>query len=243
MDRQQVSRIAHTRHPIAAPLSDQAVTDVLNRALEHRTQLLDLGCGSAEWLLRALELQPEAQAVGIDVSEPALAHARTEAQRRGMSDRLQIRAEDAAGLAPEARFDVVFVVGSSHAFGGLLPSLQAARRHLAPGGVVVIGDGYWENPPSEQALEIIGPMDDLAGLVASVTEDGWTPVHGHTSTRAELDAYEWAWTGTLAAWGLEQAGTPAGEQALAVAREHREGWLGGYRDSFGFVTLILSPAG
>ncbi len=82
-------------------------------------------------------------------------------------------------------------------------------------------------------------MDDLTGLVGSVTEAGWTPVYGHVSSRTELDAYEWAWTGALAAWGLQRRGTPEGQEALAVSAEHRQGWLAGYRSSFGFVTLVV----
>ncbi len=40
-----------------------------------------------------------------------------------------------------------------------------------------------------------------------------------------------------------RVGTPAtGQQALAAAVEHRDGWLGGYRGVLGFASLVLVDA-
>jgi SAM-dependent methyltransferase len=240
MERDRISRLAHFDHPIAAPLDDEAVGQVLRHALPVAgSELLDLGCGGAEWLIRALEYDPAGNAVGVDLSEPALTHAHEEASRRGVAGRLLLQQEDAADFWSSQSFDVVISVGSTHAFGGLAKTLAAARKYLAPGGRIVIGDGFWAAPPSEWAVENIGTFDDLAGVVAAVVADGWTPVHGHVSTRAELDAYEWSWTGSLASWALDRRGTVDGEQALAESQEHLDGWLRGYRDTFGFVTLVL----
>lgn len=241
MDRQELSRLAHSDHPIAAPLSDRAVTDVIHQALESTPQrLLDLGCGSAEWLIRALEHSPTATAVGVDTSTPALAHARQEAQRRGVSDRLTLLEQDAATFEPQAPFDVVLNVAATHVFGGLHPTVAAAQRHLTDSGRLVIGEGFWASPPTDLAIEFFGELDDLATTVASVVADGWTPLHGHVSTRAELDAYEWSWTGSLAKWARQHPGTEDADQALTVSRDHLDGWLRGYRDCFGFLTLVLS---
>lgn len=240
MERDRISRLAHIDHPIAAPLDDGAVGEVLRYALPVAgSELLDLGCGGAEWLIRALEYDSAGNAVGVDLSEPALTHAREEALRRGVAGRLLLQQEDAADFWSSQSFDVVLSVGATHAFGGLAKTLAAARKYLAPGGRIVIGDGFWAAPPSEWAIENIGTFDDLAGVVGSVVADGWTPVHAHVSTRAELDAYEWSWTGSLASWALDRRGTVDGEEALAESQEHLDGWLRGYRDSFGFVTLVL----
>ncbi|MDR3035805.1 MAG: SAM-dependent methyltransferase, partial [Kitasatospora sp.] len=47
MERQEISRIAHRDHPVAAPLSDETVRELLERLLRGRAdgRLLDLGCG------------------------------------------------------------------------------------------------------------------------------------------------------------------------------------------------------
>ncbi|WP_191246731.1 SAM-dependent methyltransferase [Amycolatopsis deserti] len=235
MERDLISRLAHADHPIAAPLGDAAVTALLNRALPRGDEhILDLGCGGGEWLLRALALAPDATAEGVDVSEAALDHARREAAQRGLADRLTLHEQDAAAFTPDQPPDLVLCVGSTHVFGGLLPALAAARKVLAPGGRVLVGDGYWERDPSPAAVEILGDLADLPTTVDTVTADGWVPVYGHISTRHELDDYEWNWTGSLAERAPGQ---------LATATEHRNEWLRVYRDCFGFLTLVLTPAG
>lgn len=215
------------------------------RALIARTirrgdeRLLDLGCGGGAWLLHALADHPRVRAEGVDVSAPALAWAEEAAAEIGVRDRLRLHHADVTAYEPDHEPDVVLGVGVSHAFGGLLPTLAAARGHLAPGGHVIAGDGYWERPPTPEAVEILGELTDLPGTVAKVAGDGWVPVYGHVSTREERDDYEWSWTGTLAAWAMDHPGVPGSAEALAEAAGHRDGWLRAYRECFGFVTLVL----
>ncbi|POX48067.1 SAM-dependent methyltransferase [Streptomyces sp. Ru71] len=242
MNREHISRLAHADHPIAAPLDDDAVRRLLDRGIPRPdARILDLGCGGAEWLLRALAAHPRLRAEGVDVSPRALAHARERANALGVEDRLVLHQQDAADFTAPHTFDLVVSVGATHAFGGPLATLAAARKHLAPGGRVLLGDGFWEREPGPDAVEMLGDLDDLPTFVDRVLADGWTPVHGHISTRGELDAYEWAWTGSLAAWALDHPGEPGSAQALEAAGVHRAEWLRGYRDAFGFVTLVLRP--
>ncbi|MFI8342043.1 SAM-dependent methyltransferase [Streptomyces sp. NPDC085639] len=242
MNREQISGIAHAGHPIKAPLDDDSVRSLLDHgAPRGNERLLDLGCGSAEWLLRALAAHPGLHAEGVDVSEQALELARRSAERLGVQDRLVLHQQEAADFVPAQAFDLVLSVGASHAFGGLLPTLAAARKHLAPGGRVLIGDGFWDRTPSPEAFELFGELDDLATTVDRVVADGWTPVHGHVSSRRELDAYEWSCWGSLASWALDRPGDPDAAEALATATARRTEWLHSYRDSFGFLTLVLRP--
>jgi SAM-dependent methyltransferase len=240
MDRQMISRLAHANHPIAAPISEESVRRLLQRAVRDGDErLLDLGCGSAAWLLRALAAHPRATAEGVDLSTEALAEAEHAATDLGVRDRLTLRHQDAAAFTSATPFDVVLNVGASHAFGGLLPTLTAARGHLATGGRLIVGDGFWERPPGRAAVETLGDLDDLPTLVDKVAADGWTPVYGHVSTREELDEYEWSWSGALASWALDNPEHPDAAQAHETAATHRTQWLRGYRDAFGFVCLVL----
>ncbi|SFJ17405.1 Methyltransferase domain-containing protein [Amycolatopsis regifaucium] len=221
-------------------MGDESVRRLLERGLgDEARHVLDLGCGSGEWLVRALVTYPRLRAVGVDVSESALTRARHTAQILGVADRLDLHQADAADFTSTQLFDLVLSVGAAHAFGGLLATLAAAREHLAPGGRVLAGDGFWERDPSPDAVEMLGDFTDLATTVDRVTVDGWIPVYGHVSTRHELDAYEWDWTGTLASWALDHPGDPDSSHALAAAATHREEWLRVYREAFGFVCLVL----
>ncbi|QPP09004.1 class I SAM-dependent methyltransferase [Streptomyces bathyalis] len=247
MDRQVISSLAHRDHPIAAPLHDTSVDRLLVRALPRGDErMLDLGCGEAAWLVRALRARPQARGEGVDVSPTALARAHETAGAAGLDGRLTLHEQDAARFTSPHAFDLVSVVGSTHAFGGLMPALAAAGELLAEGGRVLIGEGFWEREPSPAALAGLdaspGDFDDLATTVDRVTAAGWTPVHAHVSTPGEWDDYEWAWTGSLSAWALDHPGHPDSAHALEAAAEHREGWLRGYRGTLGFVTLLLRPS-
>ncbi|MGW5097536.1 SAM-dependent methyltransferase [Streptomyces nodosus] len=243
MDREQISRRAHADHPIGAPLDDDTVRRLLDHGLPHgEARVLDLGCGGGEWLLRALATHPGLRAEGVDVSRCSLDHAHHRARRLGVEDRLILHHEDAGRFAAARPFDLVLCVGATHAFGGLLPTLAAARRHLAPGGRVLVGDGFWDGAPSPEAMEMLGEFTDLPTTLERVVADGWTPVQGHISTRRELDDYEWSWTGSLASWALEHPTDPDSGQALETATAHREQWLRVYRDVLGFVCLVLRPS-
>jgi cyclopropane fatty-acyl-phospholipid synthase-like methyltransferase len=243
MDRSAISHLAHGEHPIAAPLSDSSVADLLGKALAGRGSVLDLGCGSGTWLLRALQRHPGLTAVGVDRAADGFPGVLAQAATAGVADRLGLHRADVRTYTSPAPVDAVLSVGAAHAFGGLGPTLQAARRHLAPGGVVVLGECFWPTAPGARALEALGASTDdytdLPGALELVDEHGWIPVHGHVSTQDEWDSYEWSWTGTLARWALEHPEHPDAAQALAAANEHRRRWIDGYRGALGFVTLVL----
>jgi SAM-dependent methyltransferase len=243
--RARLSGLAHSHHPICAPLADDSVAALLGRAVRTGTErVLDLGCGEAAWLLHALTAHPGVTADGVDINEGALARARERAERLGVGQRLGLHPAPAAEFDGPEPYDLVLCVGSTHAFDGLLPTLAAIRRHLAPGGRVLVGEGYWQREPDQAALDGFGgasadDFDDLPTLVDKVIADGWVPVAGHQSTQAELDDYEWAWTGSLADWALGNPADPLAADAARLADEHRHGWLHGYRGTFGFTTLLL----
>ncbi|MFF1922571.1 SAM-dependent methyltransferase [Streptomyces sp. NPDC058221] len=240
MNREEISKIAHTHHPIKSPLDDDSVRQLLDHGLPRGDErVLDLGCGTGEWLIRALSARPHLRAEGVDISEIALADARARATELGVEGRLALHSTPAGDFVSPHTFDLVLSFGAAHAFGGLLPTLAAAREHLAPGGRVLVGDGFWEREPSQEAIEMLGDFADLATTVDRVVADGWTPVHGHVSTRQELDHYEWSCWGTLADWALDHSADPDGPEALALSATRRSEWLRGYRDTWGFVSLVL----
>jgi len=247
VDRQRLSSIAHSRHPIAAPIFGVNVNRLLRQAdRQPSARILDLGCGEAAWAMQALAHYPDGHADGVDLSPYALERAAAAAEQRGLADRLTLHERDARTYVPDGDYDLVLCVGSTHALGGFAGTLALAGRHVNADGVLMVGEGYWQVPPTKAALAGLDatPEDftDLAGLVDAAEQGGWTPVYAHVSDAAEWDNYEWSWIGSLTAWALDNPGHPDAAEVRTVAREHREGWLRGYRDVLGFATLVLRRA-
>ncbi|MDF3044730.1 MAG: methyltransferase [Ornithinibacter sp.] len=94
----------------------------------------------------------------------------------------------------DGTFEAVIAVGVAHVFGGPGRTLDAVRRHLAPGGRVLLGDGIWDTPPTAPALRALDAtaedFHDPEGLSSLVRKHGYEPVHGHVSTLEEWDEYE-----------------------------------------------------
>ncbi|MGY1806118.1 SAM-dependent methyltransferase [Blastococcus sp. SYSU D00669] len=246
MDRALASAIAHRWHPIAAPVSDENVALLLGRlGVPDGGRVLDLGCGLGHWLCAALERAATATGTGVDTSAVALDQARATAAGRGVADRVTWQHGDAAAWDGDPA-DAVLCIGATHAFGGLGPTLDAVRRHLVPGGRLLLGDGFWETPPAPQALAALGAepgeLPAIGDLLRTAREHGFEPGFGHLSTAAEWDRYEWSWTGALTAWAVEEADPTDREDALRLADAHRREWLEGYRGQLGFVTVVLHDA-
>ena len=243
MDRSEISRIAHSDHPICAPVSETRLRRLVAAVnLPVGGTVLDLGCGEGEWLLAALETHAESRGIGLDLALPP--DILVAAGRRGLADRVRWVEADASGWS-DGLHDAVFCVGASHAFGGLEATVKAVRTHLRPGGQVVLGDSFWERSPSQSAQDALEATPDdfpiLADFVALVTDAGFEIVAAHVSTLEEWDDYEWSWTGSLTRWAVDQtAASPDRAEALAAAHSHRDAWLRGYRQEFGFVTLVLT---
>lgn len=244
MDRSQIRNLAHADHPVASPLDDETVDRLLRRALRGRRSVLDLGCGDGTWLLRALLQDGMLRAVGVDISGEGFDHVQEQAQEAGLAAQLKLHHGDAKDWVSQESFDVVMNIGSTYAFGGLLPSLNEARKHLAPGGLVVIGECFWERPPSEEVLtRMDASLDDYQDLTATMDDviaDGWLPLQGHVSTLQEWDNYHWSWTGSLAQWAVDHPDHADTLEVLDTAAAFRQVWLRGFREILGFVTLLLT---
>jgi SAM-dependent methyltransferase len=111
------------------------LTDRLRRGID----VLDIGCGRGRAVLEMAGLFPASRFAGHDFGADAIADARTEAARRGLTNvRFEVR--DAAKLDATAAFDLVTAFDAVHdqaAPDRVLANIAAALR---PGGVFLMQD-------------------------------------------------------------------------------------------------------
>ncbi|MFF9718950.1 SAM-dependent methyltransferase [Streptomyces sp. NPDC014603] len=246
-----------TRLTFHGPLSEERAARMIDRLCARAGpagpgSVLDIGCGWGEFMLRLLDAAPQATGVGIDVDGEALARGRAAAEARGLSGRVTFVQESAVGTA-RGPADVVLCLGAAHALSDARPpehltaALDALRRLVTPGGCVVLGEGFWQRPPTSGELAAMWPGADpaefhsLAGLVDLAVAAGFRPVRTETASSGEWEDFESAYQADAEEWLAAHPGHPLAQETRDRVDRHRSMWLRGYRDVMGLAYLTLVP--
>jgi SAM-dependent methyltransferase len=238
-----------TRLTFHGPLSEARASRLVGRlARTAPATVLDIGCGWGELMLRILEAVPAATGTGIDLDEDDLARGRANATSRGLAQRVEFVAGSATGMTAKPA-DLVLCLGASHALSDKEPpghtpeALRFLRSLVTPGGRVLLGEGFWERPPSAAELAAMWPgasaaeLTDLAGLVDLAVAAGFRPEWIEPASLAEWDDFESGYLADVEEW----LATHDDPEVRARADEHRSCWLRGYRGVMGLAYLTLVP--
>ncbi|MEZ6235588.1 MAG: class I SAM-dependent methyltransferase [Phycisphaerales bacterium] len=205
MDRDRASFIAHASLDICNPVSpaktDAAIDAML---LDAGARVLDIGAGKGEILCRVCE-RFGATGVAVERSAACCGAIRERADARSLGKRIRVEQRDAGeyvrelldGAAAGEGFDACLCVGSVHALGDLGAAVPILTRLTRPGGLVLLGTGYWKRPPAPEYLEALGGREDEAmshgATIEFLVERGLEPLWAATASDDDWDAYEWAY--------------------------------------------------
>ncbi len=114
----------------------------LTDRLAQGVRMLDLGCGQGRILSRLAALYPQSRFVGKDLSQHAIAHARQEATRAGLSniEFVAVDLRDYDQTAEPESFDFITTFDAIHDQARPLNVLKGIYRTLKPEGVYLMQD-------------------------------------------------------------------------------------------------------
>lgn len=146
-------------------------------ALPANPRVLDIGCGPGRASLFLAEALG-ANVTAVDTHEPFLDELRGEAERCGLSSRVNAAALSMTELPfANGAFDLIWAEGSAYIM-GFDAALREWKRLLAPGGTLVITECEWSHAhPSAEAREFWAeayPLRTTAENVAAADDAGYT---------------------------------------------------------------------
>jgi hypothetical protein len=234
-----------------SPLSAERAGRLVDFLADVDGVIVEIGCGWAELLLRAVTVAPRATAIGIDLDEAAIAHGHRSAAERGLADRVVLTSHESALPSNAA---AALSVAATHAWappatGGSEPlhydrALARIRSLLAAGGRVGYGEGIWSRPPTAAAVAALGgredEMVDLDHLVRIATDSGFDVASAEVATEQEWDEFESGYVERYRRWlAAHPDGHPDAAEVRGRLERQRDAYLNGYRGVLGFAYLEL----
>lgn len=242
----QQHEVSEAEHRILNPFDDEKLM-LLGEVCRLRTgqRQLDLACGKGEMLCR-WAARFGIEGLGVDLSEVFVAAARARAVELGVTDRVRFEAGDAGQAKVEAAaWDVVSCIGATWIGGGLCGTLELMRPGVRPGGLVLVGEPYWTEPPPPPALAALGCGPDdfasLAGTLDRLEAARMQLVEMVLADGGSWDRYEAAQWWTVSRWLEANPASPDAPAMREFLRHNRRAHLEYGRKYLGWGVFVLRP--
>lgn len=234
--------ISEANHRILDPITDDQLVTVGRLArVGDGTRVLDLACGKGELLVRWAQVFG-ATGVGVDVSTVFVPAARARATELGVEHLVRFELGDAAAYVPPDSYDVACCVGATWIGGGTAGTIELLRKAVPPGGLLVIGECYWRDPPPRCALDDMPDVQPLGGLLDVFDRAGTDLVEMMHADEASWDRYVAAQWFTLRRWLDEHPDDPLRQDVRAFLDTSRRTYLDVQRRYLGWGVFLLRPS-
>ncbi|MGK5558934.1 SAM-dependent methyltransferase [Actinomadura kijaniata] len=236
--------IAESEHRVLNPFSEDKLGLLGEVArIAPGTRILDLACGKGEMLCR-WAAERGAQGVGVDLSKVFLSAARARAEELRVAERVRFVHGDAGAYRAEpGAFDVVCCIGATWIGGGLAGTLEVMRPALAPGGLLLVGEVFWNETPPPAAYAALGcepdEFADLAGTLGRFEAAGAELVEMVLADAGDWDRYVASQWWTVHQWLKAHPGDPRAGEMRAFADRARRSHLAYGRRYLGWGVFVL----
>lgn len=243
MNRARFSALAHSRHVFCNPIGEATVDRFLDAmALDAGDRVLDVGCGPAEMLIRLIERRG-VRGVGVDPNPWFIDVARARARDRVPPDALELHEGTIAEYPDGGAFAAALCVGATYAYGSYGEALRALPHRVRPGGMLLIGEGYWKREPDPEYLATIGATreesDTHEGNLAQATLAGLEPVAAEVASDEDWERYETLYAESAERHLAEHPGDPDADEMRSHIRRWNDAYRRWGRNTMGFALYLF----
>lgn len=209
------------------------------------TRVLDLACGKGEMLCRWAEWFG-AGGVGVDISSVFLPAAAARAAALRVADRVQFVQGDARSYEIErGAFDIAACIGATWIGDGLVGTARMLVPAIRPGGLVLLGEPFWHEPPPPEALEAMGmgPEDyvSLARTGERLEEAGLELLEMVLADHDSWDRYEAPQWRAISDWLDENTDDDMHDEMRRFRDRNRRAYLEWGRRYLGWGVFVTRP--
>jgi ubiquinone/menaquinone biosynthesis C-methylase UbiE len=135
-------------------------------------RVLEIGPGPGRLLIPAAQrVQPDGEAVGIDIQPAMIERLKVRANRLGITNLSAIVGDAAQSHVPEASFDIVFLCAALGEIPDRAAAIAQSFRALKPQGVLSITEMIGD--PHYQSRSVVERLALEAGFRAGSVRGGW----------------------------------------------------------------------
>jgi SAM-dependent methyltransferase len=225
----RLHELAEANHRILNPYTEEKLMLLGELCrLQPGMRQLDLACGKAEMLCQWAK-RWGITGVGVDISKVFLAAARQRIVEMGVEGQVTLIEGDAGQyLAEASSFDIVSCIGATWIGGGLVGTLRLMLPALKEGGLLLVGEPYWIDPPPEEAFASArlgkGDFTTLIGTLDRFESAGLELVEMVLADQDSWDRYVASQWWTMDAWLRANPDDPD----ASTAREWNAHWRRDY---------------
>ncbi len=242
--------IAETNHRIQNPFANAKLFRLAEICDVHaNSRVLDLACGKGELLCQWAD-RYKLRGTGVDTNPHYIQNARERADELKVWSQVNFSIEDASEFPqPFHQYDMVSCLGASWIGGGMVGTIDLMRLALdhPHEGLLVIGDVFWKQSPTDEVCEALGIERDYLTNLAGISDRFDTAqvelLEMLISSQEEWDDYYSSQWLTVSRYLMNNPDDPETDALREWIDHHRRTYLKYERDFLGWGIFVLRYTG